>query len=400
MAETNPVVSDMSLLTSLGDTPDEVWNKLYEDPSPQLTSRGGLLNRDDPVPTGVVEREFPPIQSPLDRYDCRNNRFARYLADEMETTINQRIEQWGPSRVGVVVGTSTSGIRSAERAMRRQVEGGDFAEDFEYAQMEMGGLGEFLSEYIGAYGPTVTISTSCSSSAKVFNTGIRYLEMDLVDAVVVGGVDTVSELTLNGFDALQLIASERSNPFSKNRSGINIGEGGALFFLEQGEEGVTIEGVGESSDSYQMNAPDPEGDGARRSMEQALEDAGKTPGDIDYINLHGTGTRQNDAMENKAVNRVFGGETPASSTKPFVGHTLGAAGAVEAAFCTMALERARPNSLALLPHLWDGERDPEMAPMELVESAEERDCASPPSVLSNSFAFGGNNCSVVMGITR
>ena len=251
----------------------------------------------------------------------------------------------------------------------------------------MGSPSEFLKEYLDLQGPAYTISCACSSGAKALAAAKRLLENDLCDAVIAGGVDTICELTLRGFNSLELIDDKLCLPFSKNRQGLNIGEGGAFFLLTREKSKLQLCGSGESSDAYHHSSPQPEGKGAISAMQNALKDAELSASDIDYINLHGTGTKQNDAMEATAVNHIFGEKTYCSSTKPLTGHTLGAAGAIEAAFCCMTLtEQTSPY------HHWDGESDPELALLNFSNPSK------PRYALSNSFAFGGNNCSLIFGV--
>ena len=223
------------------------------------------------------------------------------------------------------------------------------------------------------------------------------MSLGVCDAVLAGGSDSLCGLTANGFAALHAVAEDVSNPFSVNRAGLTLGEGAALFLVTREETGVQLLGVGESSEAHHMSAPDPEGGGAADSMKAALHDAGIAPADVAYLNLHGTGTRLNDVMESLAVARVLGTETPCSSTKSLVGHTLGAAGAMEVGFCWMVLRARDGAQLPLIPHCYDGMRDLDLEPISLVHKGERREVARDVFVLSNSFGFGGNNCSLVLG---
>jgi 3-oxoacyl-[acyl-carrier-protein] synthase-1 len=219
------------------------------------------------------------------------------------------------------------------------------------------------------------------------------------DAVITGGVDTLCDLTLNGFEALAALSRSRCLPMSRNRTGLNIGEGAALMIMTREDGPVRLIGGGESGDAHHMTAPHPEGLGAERAMREALRDARLEPADIAYLNLHGTATPQNDAMEAKAVARIFDA-VPTSSTKPLVGHCLGAAGAIEAAFCWLALQ-ADENRVPLPPHIFDGEIDVEIPVPRLVSVGETVLREGPTRMMSNSFAFGGNNCALILeGGTR
>ena len=200
-----------------------------------------------------------------------------------------------------------------------------------------------------------------------------------------------------GFSALQAVSDELPNPMSQNRNGLTLGEGSAVFLVTRESGGIQLEGVGESSEAHHMSAPDPDGLGAETAMRHALQDAGLVAADVAYVNLHGTGTPLNDAMESAAVVRVFGEATPCSSTKALVGHTLGAAGAMEAAFCWLALTEAESGELALLPHVWDGRRDPALAKLRLADKGERATARGAVHLLTNSFGFGGNNCTLILG---
>jgi 3-oxoacyl-[acyl-carrier-protein] synthase-1 len=219
--------------------------------------------------------------------------------------------------------------------------------------------------------------------------------MKLCDAVVAGGIDTLCAFTLAGFAALESVSASRCNPLSRNRDGINIGEGAALFLMSREPAAVALRGWGESSDGYHVSAPDPAGAGARRAMEQALSRAGVAAAQIDYVNLHGTATVQNDAMEARLIHEVFGDGVPVSSTKPLTGHALGAAGAMEAGLCWVAMQDDNPSG-KLPPHLWDGERDAALPVLNLAEPGSSAGHYL-RWALSNSFAFGGANATLILG---
>jgi 3-oxoacyl-[acyl-carrier-protein] synthase-1 len=257
----------------------------------------------------------------------------------------------------------------------------------------MGTAAEFAARYLKLTGLRYTISTACSSSAKAFASATRLIEAGRCDAAVVGGVDSLCLLTLNGFDALESLARERCNPFSANRRGINIGEGACVFVLSRRPGGIRLCGVGESSDGYHISAPDPSGRGAEAAIRDALGRAGVAPADVGYVNLHGTGTPKNDAMESEVMARVFGLDVPCSSTKPLIGHTLGAAGALELGICWLLVSDL--NGARRLPaHPWDGVRDPHLPPIALVgtDAVWQRDL-----FVSSSFAFGGSNAAIALG---
>nr|MDJ0786912.1 beta-ketoacyl synthase N-terminal-like domain-containing protein [Myxococcota bacterium] len=285
-------------------------------------------------------------------------------------------------------------------ALATHLETQAFTPDFDYAQLEFGGLAGFVAACVGARGPAYTLSTACSSGARALASARSLLRLGLCDAVVAGAADTLCGLTTGGFTALHAVDPDRTNPMSRNRRGLNLGEAAAMFLLTRDSEGVQLLGVGESSEAHHMSAPDPEGAGAAAAMRAALADAGAEPEEILYLNLHGTGTEQNDAMESAAVAQVLGTATPCSSTKPLVGHTLGAAGAVEAAVCWLMLEEASADSLALPPHCFDGERDPALPEIALATKGQRVARRGRDLLMTNSFGFGGNNCTLVLGRER
>jgi 3-oxoacyl-[acyl-carrier-protein] synthase-1 len=331
----------------------------------------------------------------LEDYDCRNNRLAQLglEQDGFAGAVKAARERYGASRIGVFVGTSTSGVLQAEIAYRRRdAATGALPAEFTYRQTQNTfSVGEFVQRYLELDGAAAVVSSACSSSAKVFGNAVRMIEAGVCDAAVVGGVDTLCLTTLYGFNSLGLLSSKPCRPYDANRDGISIGEGAGFALVERAEASsgaVQLLGVGESCDAHHMSTPHPTGLGARLAMERALEDAGLTAGDIDYINLHGTATQTNDASEDRAVHDVFGSHTPCSSTKGATGHLLGAAGITEAIVAMLAIEHAwMPGGLNT------ESRDPELKSRYLLENA------SGPvrHALSNSFGFGGSNCSVVFG---
>lgn len=343
------------------------------------------------TPVGRVEGALPEIPAELAPYASRNNRLLLAALAQIRPALDKALAEFGPARVGLVLGTSTAGIGEAELAIAAARRGEAIPPAFDYRQQELGSPSEFLARYLGLEGPAYTLSTACSSSARAFISGQRMLAAGLVDAVLVGGADSLCGLTLNGFNSLESLSGTLCQPFDNGRQGINIGEGAALFLLSRQPAPLALLGAGESSDAWHISAPHPEGVGAEAAMQMALAQAGVTPEQVGYINLHGTATRLNDAMESQAVHRLFGGKVPCSSTKPLTGHTLGAAGAIEAALACLLLERALP-----LPPQRVMTADPALAPIQLVSGATR---LAAPRVLSNSFAFGGNNVSLLFGLS-
>ena len=334
----------------------------------------------------------------LREFDCRNNRLALLglTQDGFADAVASASKKYGAGRVGVFIGTSTSGIFQTEMAYRRRdPQTGAFPADFVYGGTHNTfSVADFTRRFLGLSGPAAVVSSACSSSAKVFASARRMLAAGIIDAAVVGGVDSLCLTTLYGFNSLGLTSTQACRPFDIARDGISIGEGAAFALLERippqpADTAVLLLGVGESSDAHHMSSPHPDGLGAQMAMRDALAMAGLDAADIDYINLHGTATPSNDAAEAKAVAALFGGRTPCSSTKGATGHMLGAAGGVEAVICALALRHG------LLPAgLNSDQPDPALAVNYLREN-EER---AVRRVLSNSFGFGGTNCSLVFGL--
>ncbi|MDO8891814.1 MAG: beta-ketoacyl-[acyl-carrier-protein] synthase family protein [Sulfurimicrobium sp.] len=362
---------------------------------------------------GIDEISLP---RDLAGFDCRNNRLAQLCLelDGFAAAVAGARERHGPKRIAVILGTSTSGILETEHAYRRRdPASGALPDGFHYAETQsMHSAAEFVRRYLALGGPAFVISTACSSSAKVFASASRLIQSGLCDAAVVGGVDSLCSMTLYGFNALQLVSSQPCRPCDPERNGISIGEGAGFFLLEKhplpnplplaGEGAMAggdlinlapfaplaLLGYGESSDAYHMSTPHPEGLGAALAMEQALSRAGLNPQQVDYINMHGTSSRSNDSAEDKGMQRVFGTGTPCSSTKGATGHTLGAAGAVEAAIACLSLEHG------IIPGTCNTQTlDPELgSAIQLQHSSRKL-----RRVMSNSFGFGGNNCSLIFG---
>lgn len=345
----------------------------------------------------VADVDAVNIPSRLSAFDCRNNRLATLglKQDGFDTAVRTAVERYGPARVGVFIGTSTAGILQTELAYRRRDKvSGALPPDFIYSTTHSTfSVADFTRRYFDLTGPAVAVSSACSSSAKVFSSARRMLASGLIDAAVVGGVDSLCLTTLYGFSSLGLISDQACRPFDAERNGISIGEAAAFALLERtpdhlAPDAVLLLGIGESSDAYHMSSPHPEGLGARMAMQDALSMAGLRPCDIDYINLHGTATQSNDAAEGKAVIALFGSDTPCSSTKGATGHTLGAAGGIEAVICALALQHSLlPAGLNTL------HPDPTLRLNYLMKNREQPIA----HVLSNSFGFGGTNCSLIFG---
>ncbi len=341
-----------------------------------------------------LERES--VRSDLAVYDCRNNRLVQRCLEQdgFAAQVAQARERYGPGRVGVFLGTSTSGIHTTELAYRRRNPGtGALPSDYHYAETQnVFSLGEFVRRYCGLNGPGFVVSSACSSGAKVFGNAARMISAGVCDAAVVGGADSLCLTTLYGFHSLGLTSPRPCRPYDAGRDGISVGEGAGFALVEKADRAVSgavlLLGVGESSDAYHMSTPHPEGLGAKMAMRRALESAGLGASDIDYINLHGTATKTNDASEDRAVVEIFGTDTPCSSTKGSTGHLLGAAGITEAIISMMTIAHGFMPGGANTREV-----DPALKCRYLLETRETR----VRRVLSNSFGFGGSNCTLVFG---
>jgi len=338
-----------------------------------------------------------PLPTTLREFECRNNRLALLGLGEdgFAGAVTRAASRHGRERVGVFLGTSTSGILETELAYRRRDPvSGALPAHFRYRGAHNSfSLAAFAQQALQLSGPAVVISCACSSSAKVFASARRAIEAGLIDAAVVGGVDSLCLTTLYGFHSLQLVSRTPCRPFDVARDGISIGEAAAFALLERPGESldanaVLLLGAGESSDAYHMSAPHPQGRGARAAMLQALHTAALAPGDIEYINFHGTGTPSNDQAEAAAVAGVLGTQVPGSSTKGATGHTLGAAGALEAVICALALQHG------VMPA---GVNTTEVDPALAVHYLRDNRAVRLSRVMSNSFGFGGSNCSLIFG---
>lgn len=378
----------------MGDQLDEVKRKLLVSASSgiQMTDK---WSSNQTLPLGVVDAVLPDVSYLPDRFQSRNNQLALAALNQIRDAVNAAIQEFGADRVGIVLGTSTSGISGTERALQHHIEHTELPADFHYAQQEMGSVAEFLAYELQTSGPAYVHSSACSSSAKAMASAARLIQMGLCDVVITGGADSLCNFTVAGFSALDSVSKKICQPMSAHRDGINIGEGAALFLMSKKPATVGLYGWGESSDGHHMSAPDPTGVGAKLAIEQALRRAKLNASDIDYINMHGTATIQNDAMESRVIHEIFGADVLVSSTKAFTGHTLGAAAAIEAALCWISMQE--DNTLGLVPpHLWDSELDPDLPRLNL--SGKGVGIGRPLQyVLSNSFAFGGSNASLILG---
>jgi len=337
------------------------------------------------------------LEDEVAKFDCRNNRLASFALgqDGFSRAVAAARDRYGADRIGLFLGTSTSGIEETEIAYaRRDRATGVLPADYHYAETQNTfSVARLVAQRLQLEGPAMAASAACATTAKVFGNAARMIAAGFCDAAIVGGADSLCATTLYGFRSLGLVAPNPCRPFDALREGISIGEAAGFALVERSEaalqdDDIVLLGFGESSDAYHMSTPDPEGRGARAAMERALATAGLAAGDIDYINLHGTATLAGDAAEDRAVTAVFGDATPCSSTKGHTGHTLGAAGIVEAIICALALRhRFMPGS----PHT--RQLDPALRSRYVIDASS----ASLSRVMSNSFGFGGSNCSLVFG---
>lgn len=379
-------LSRPAVVCSLGDDLTMIAEALF-------SGRRGLLPDDTftpgrRLPLGRVTTPLPDTGDWPVAHRSRNNQLLAAALERLAPTLETFRRDRPEARIGVVLGTSTSGIGETEAALAIRQREGDWPEEFRYQRHEIGSPSQFVAERLGLDGPAYTLSTACTSSARALASAKRLLATGTCDAVIAGGADSLCGLTINGFAALDALSDTLCQPFSANRRGINLGEAAALFLVTAEPDGIQLTGYGETSDAHHISAPRPDGQGAVAAMQAALDMARQPAEAIDYLNLHGTATRQNDSMEALAVAQLFGARLPCSSTKALTGHTLGACGALEAAFCWLALDTGR-----LPPQINDGNIDPDL-PRLTYASGESGACTR--RVLSNAFAFGGNNIALLL----
>lgn len=396
----NVYLHSLGIICAPGADSEELAGRLFSGQGNSLTVTDDY-SPGQPLPVGRVASALPAVDHLPDVQQTRSNQLLLAALQQIRPDLDVRLSGVNSLRVGVVLGTSTSGIAEGERAMARREAGRGWPDNYSYPQQEMYAPAESLADWLQVRGPVYTISTACSSGAKALASARRLLREGICDLVIAGGVDVLCRLTVNGFGALEAISHEHCNPFSRNRNGINIGEGAGLFVMSREPGPVKLAGVGESSDAHHISAPAPDGGGAARAMQMALRDAAVGAEQVDYLNLHGTATPQNDRMESLAVVASGMQGVPCSSTKGYTGHALGAAGALEAGFCWLTLMQDKlsgADAWRLPVQKWDGAVDPELAPIDLI--SEPRQVAEINRAMSNSFAFGGNNIALVLERTR
>lgn len=376
-------------LSALGNTAEQIRQALTTQQN-TLSLRSGFIPEKQVWVGAYQQPLIETVPAFLQDVDSRNLRFALTALSSIESEIRDYTAQFDRKRLAIILGTSTSGIADNEILLKQYFNHHSKIEINHYKQ-EMGSLAKGLQMYLGWEGPAYTISTACSSSAKAMAAGQRLINAGLADAVLVGGVDTLCRLTLNGFHSLESLSNDLCQPCGAQRDGINIGEAAGLFLLSKESAPVMLMSAGESMDAWHISAPHPEGKGAAEAMQKALDMAGISASDIGYLNMHGTATPQNDAMEIKAVQTVFQQyEVPISSSKHKTGHCLGAAGAIEAVICQQVLA-----DQSWLPLHHSGSIDPELDEANYVLNAQLQQPIE--YVMSNSFAFGGSNISLIFG---
>lgn len=381
----------ISLVNALGSDRTRILQNWQTGTSPGLTETDSWLVGKIPAVFGCVKEPLPDLSERFPRENTRNNRLLALAWENEKDRFSALLSRHQPDRVAVVLGTSTSGSDEAAHFVKTRVSGGDDP-NYDAVSQEFGNPSEFLRRYIGITGPSYTISTACTSSTRAIISGARLIDAGLVDAALVGGADTLAQSAVNGFNSLQALSPRLCKPFAENRAGITIGEGAGLLWLDKNPAPIFLAGYGESSDAYHISSPDPEGSGAEVAIREALQRALLSPSDIDYINAHGTATPLNDSAEAKALNRVFGNSVPVTSTKNLTGHTLGAAGITDAGLSYLLLENG-PTTICG-QFFGNDTIDSALPEVGILRQAATLDATF---VMSNNFAFGGNNASVIFG---
>ncbi len=351
-----------------------------------------LPDKSGKFPVGLISADLPKVDFPPDAYagGTRIIRIINAALEQIRPDIEKAVAKYGKEKIGVCFGSCDNGSEGSLLAHQVFLAQGSFPQDYNLRFQSASFPAEFIAEKFGLSGHVFTVATACASGASAIIRGAELIRSGLCGAVIAGGADIVSDTVFAGFHSLEAISDSLTNPFSKNRKGLNLGEGAAFFLLDsETDSAVELLGAGESADAYHITAPGTDGVGPAKAMMSALVDAGLDSGQIGYINLHGTGTELNDKAEGLAMKEVFGDVPPISSTKPITGHTLGAAGALEAAICWMVLTEQR----GLPVHCWDGVRDEEIPVFPAVTEGQK----TPSVCMSNSFAFGGCNVSLILG---
>ena len=384
-------IHDFALCSALGSDKKTIWQALKNGTRPAFVQK--KFREKERYVVEIPQSSLPQVKDAY--YDNHVNRLSEVVLSQMETSVCEAVKEFGADRIGVFIGSSDNGSEASLAGLDSFQKTGSYPKKYELKMQQADFAAEYIAKRFGLTGPIFTHSSACASSASAFASARNWLEAGFCDAAIVGGVDIATETVVLGFDSLEAVSRSPTIPFSKNRTGLTIGDGAAYFLVSKkpGQAKFKVVGIGESADADHVTAPRADGEGAVQAIDKALKDAELSAADIDYINLHGTGTKLNDAMESVAVNRVFGNDTPASSTKGLTGHTLGAAGALEAAFCCLTL--SDENTEHVLPmHVFDGERDPSIPEIRLVKNGETAKRLN--ICMSNSFGFGGCNVSLIL----
>ncbi len=366
-------ITGYDAICNLGNNIDEIFEHALCGKNSFLTPDESII-KGETFYFGKINCKLPDILNI--NYNLRSNRLLLYLINRMDKKINEILNKYPQNKIGVVAATTNSGIEEYEKSKIKK-------------HFEIGNPAEFIHNHLRLKGFYESVSTACSSGVKAFSTARKLINNEICDAVIVAGVDSLAKLPIFGFHSLEVLSHQKSNPFSKNRNGINIGEAAALFVVEKNDSGILIKGIGETSDAYHAATPDPKGYEAARAIKMALDEANLEPDAVDYINLHGTGTKSNDLMEANAVYNIFGSCVEASSTKPLTGHCLGAAASLETALCCHTIKFNK-----ILPHVYDGEYDFELPKINLITKSADKKI---DNVLSNAFGFGGTNAVIILG---
>ena len=366
-------ITSYDAICNLGNNIDEIFENALKGSNEFLSPLEDIV-KDKKFYFGKVNCDLPQIKD--ERFNLRVNRLLLHLLNNMEENLEQLFEKYPKSRIGTVIATTNSGIEEYEKSHNKK-------------HFEIGNPAEFIKYQLGLESFYTSVSTACSSGIKAFATARKLISNGICDAVIVGGTDALSKLPVFGFHSLEILSETKTNPFSKNRNGINLGEGAALFIVEKAVNGIKIKGIGETSDAYHSATPDPKGIEAERAMKIALKEANLVPDAIDYINLHGTGTKTNDLMEANAVYNLFGCCTEVSATKPLTGHCLGAAASIETALCCHIIKHN-----TIIPHVYDGKYDYALPDINLITKPVNKKI---DNVLCNAFGFSGTNAVMILG---
>lgn len=383
------------LANALGSSKKEIFSNLEAADNKVFLTETDEYFPDRKVFVGKTNIDLPECDTKIQDMSTKHELFCTWAYLELREKVDLLKQKFGNDRIGMITGTSTSGILNLHNLVRNKMKT-DLLPQEMYGSIETSCFSNYLKTLFGIAGPAYTISTSCTSGLKAVSSAMTMLENGICDAVITGGIDNLLYLTVRGFDSLELLSKGVANPMSANRDGINIGEGIAICILTRETGGIQIKGIGESCDTYHVTSPDPQGTGAKKSMMMAMENAGLSKDNINYIQLHGTGTNLNDISEAKAIYDIWGDSIACSSIKPLIGHTLGISGIMGALICALILEQD-VNRMFLPEHAWDGCRDEKIPDIKILDSNTQVKNSGPLNFMVNNFAFGGNNCSIIVG---